>query len=218
MKQLFFFALLGLMVTACGEAPAGEKVEANEAVETQETAAEDAMAMAVDTDATIINWTGAKLVGKQHTGTINVSEGSLQVADGQLVGGEFVIDMTSIKNIDMAGSDGAAKLEGHLRDGDFFEANAYPTATFSIAEVTPATEREDATHLITGNLTMKDITKSITIPAMVKIGEAGISAKTPEFTIDRTQWNVMYGASALGVAQDEIINDNIGLQINLSAK
>jgi hypothetical protein len=39
---------------------------------------------------------------------------------------------------------------------------------------------------------------------------------TPSFTIDRTQWEVMYDAGILGTAKDDIISDEIGLQINLA--
>ena len=52
----------------------------------------------------------------------------------------------------------------------------------------------------------------------VSLGESGLNAVTPRFTIDRTQWNVMFHAGVLGTAKDEIINDLLGLQIQLVAK
>ena len=42
-----------------------------------------------------INWTGYKVTG-QHSGTLALKSGSIDLQDGQLVGGEFVVDMTSL--------------------------------------------------------------------------------------------------------------------------
>ena len=70
-------------------------------------------------DASEIVWTGYKVTG-QHDGTVELKNGALVFEDNVLVGGEFSIDMTTIKNVDMAGSGGAAKLEGHLKSEDFF--------------------------------------------------------------------------------------------------
>ncbi|MCB0636919.1 MAG: YceI family protein [Lewinella sp.] len=215
MKYLFSSALL-LLLFACGQAPEGEKVDAGDAITTEAAATADAISLAIDTTASIINWTGAKVIGKQHHGLIKLASGEVKVADGQLVGGEFVIDMHSINNQDMEGG-GKARLEGHLKSDDFFAVDAFPTATFTIAEVKPHPEAatSDATHQITGNFTLRGITKSITIPARIAVNESGLEAKTLPFTIDRTQWNVMYDAGVLGTAQDDIINDEIGLQIDL---
>ncbi len=217
MKNLMLLTLLAFFAVSCGNGPAGEKVEAADAVETNSDAEEASNGLQVDVQNSQIDWTGAKLAGKTHTGTIELQGGTLTVEDGQLSGGEFVINMGSIRNTDMDG-DGAQKLAGHLMSADFFDSANFPTATFTIAEVAPATDREDASHMITGNLTMKGVTKSIVIPARIKVGERGLSALTPDFTIDRTAWNVMYGAGALGTLQDQVINDEIGLRINLTAQ
>lgn len=215
MKNILFLAL-ALFLVACGGAPEGEKVDAKEAVDTAETTAE-ATTMAVDTEASTINWVGAKFTGDQHNGTIAISEGKLMAEGDQLVGGNFVIDMTSIKNTDLP-EEKKGELVGHLSNDDFFEVEKFPTATFEIAEVTAVEGNSDQTHNITGNLTMKDITKSITIPAMVTMDENGISAKTPQFVIDRTEWDVMYGSTAAGVVKDKAIKNEIALQIDLSTK
>lgn len=215
MKNVLFLAL-ALFLVACGGAPEGEKVEAQEAVETN-TPAAAAATMMVDTEVSTINWIGAKFTGDQHTGTINLKEGNLMTEGGTLVGGSFVIDMGTITNTDLP-EDKQAKLVGHLTSGDFFETEKFPTATFEIAEVTAVEGNPDQTHTITGNLTMKDITKSITIPAVVNIDENGVSAKTLQFVIDRTAWNVMYNSTAAGALKEKAIKDEIALQINLMAK
>lgn len=215
MKHVLLSALLGL-VMACGQAPEGEKVEAGDAVATDANASAQSVTLNVDPNNSVVNWTGAKIVGKQHNGTIKLQSGKIMVEGDQITGGEFVIDMNSITDLDLEG-DGKARLEGHLKSDDFFDVANYPTATFTIARVEPVSDNPNVTHRITGNLTMRDNTKSITIPAKVSMDESGLKAVTPEFTIDRTQWNVMYGAGVLGVAQDEIIRDELGLQVNLTA-
>ncbi len=216
LKALLSLALFALLVS-CGQSPEGEKIEAGEAVETKGASAE-ALSYAVDTDASVINWEGSKLIGgSNHVGTIKLQGGELYVEGGNITGGEFTIDMNSLADTDLQDEEKRQKLEGHLKSGDFFEVENYPTATFTIASV-EAVQDSAATHHITGNLMMKDSTKSITIPAMVEMDGEMISAKTPAFTIDRTQWNVLYGAGALGLAQDKIIRDEIGLKIDLKAK
>ena len=215
MKNILFLAL-ALFLVACGAAPEGEKVEAQDAVETAEPTAA-AATLKVDTESSTINWIGAKFTGDQHTGTINISKGALMTEGDQLVGGTFVIDMTSIKNTDLP-EEKQGDLVGHLTSGDFFEIEKFPQATFEIAEVAAVEGNPEQTHTITGNLTMKDVTKSITIPAVVSMEEGGVSATTPSFVIDRTQWGVMYGSTATGALKDKAIKDEIALQINLMAK
>lgn len=216
MKNVLFLAL-AFLVAACGGSPEGETVEAQEAVETAAPVAA-ATTMGVDTEASVINWVGAKIIGKQHTGTIKLSDGQLSVQDGKLVGGNFTIDMATMENTDLPDAATKAKLVGHLSAGDFFEVETYPKATFEITSVEEAKGMEGVSHKITGNLTMKDITKSVTIPAMVTMAGGTVQATTPQFTIDRTAWGVKYGSTAAGVLKDEAIDDMIGLSINLSAK
>lgn len=208
---------LAIFLAACGAAPEGEQVEAQEAVETTTPAAVEATMVAVDTEASVINWIGAKFTGDQHTGTINIADGNLLVEGDQLVGGKFAIDMSTIAVTDETPDGGKAKLVGHLSTGDFFEVEKFPTATFEITSVEAVTGKEDATHSITGNLTMKDITKSITFPAEVRIAD-NIAAQTTQFVIDRTQWGVMYNSTAAGALKEKAIKDEIALKITLRSK
>lgn len=214
MKNLMFLAL-ALFLVACGGTPEGEKVEAQDAVETAEPMAAS-KTFAVDTENSSINWTGAKFTGDQHTGTISISEGALMAEGSTLVGGSFVIDMTSITNSDLP-EDKQGKLVGHLTSGDFFEVETFPVAKFEIVEVTEVSGNPGQTHSVTGNLTMKDITKSITIPTKLSVQDDVVKALSSKFVIDRTEWNVMYGSTAAGVLKDKAIQNEIGLQVSLVA-
>lgn len=215
-NSLFVALSMTMLMVACADAPEGQKVEANEAVAAETMAAEgEAVTYAVDTEASKVNWVGSK-PGKQHNGFVKLTSGELKVDNEMLVGGTFVLDMTSITNEDQEG-ESKGKLEGHLKTGDFFEVEQFPTAEFEIVSVEPATDTPDATHQITGNLTMKGTTKSVTIPAKVEMTEEGLMATTPKFTINRTEWGVNFKSGILGAAKDEAIHDEIGLQIMLEA-
>jgi len=165
-----------------------------------------------------INWVGSKTFGDSHNGTINLaSGGTLTAEDSKITSGTFVIDMTSITNVDMAGSDGAGKLEGHLKNEDFFDVAKFPTATFNVTSVAPLAGNESANYTITGNLTMKGIEKNISFPAMVAVVGNKISATAASFAINRTDWGIKYGSegSVADLAKDRIISDDIKLTIGL---
>lgn len=49
--------------------------------------------------------------------------------------------------------------DNHLKSGDFFDADAYPTITF---KSTGITKKSDDEYAITGDLKIKDVTKSVT--------------------------------------------------------
>ena len=141
----------------------------------------------------------------EHTGTISLSEGAFSIADGTLVGGSFTIDMNSIVNTDIpADSEYNAKLVGHLKSADFFEVEKFPTSKFEITEVK---EHEGKLH-VTGNLSIKEDTKSITIPAVLSNEEGVVVLTSDTFTIDRTDFNVRYGSKKFfDDLKDKFIND-----------
>ncbi|HQW02847.1 MAG TPA: YceI family protein [Saprospiraceae bacterium] len=164
----------------------------------------------VNTAASKVEWIGRKVTGK-HNGTINIKEGVLQIKDGILLGGSFVIDMTSIKVLDMTG-EYAAKLEGHLKSDDFFAADAYPTSKLII---TQANAKGDGQFEIKGNLTIRDVTKEVTF--MTQLTPDGKKYKaTTNITIDRSNYNVKYGSGSFfeGLG-DKTIYDEFDLAITL---
>ncbi|MEM9984831.1 MAG: YceI family protein [Bacteroidota bacterium] len=212
---LFLSVIVSMFLFACTEAPEGQQVEAKEAEEIEQpTSAADTLM--VDTEGSSVAWVATEPGEEGHNGLIYLQGGQLYLTDGAITGGEFVIDMKSIDVKDLQGK-GKTKLEGHLQGDDFFQAETYPTATFTIARVEESTEDSTVSHLITGNLAMMDSVKSIQIPANVSIAESSLSAETPQFTIDRTQWGVQYRSGLIGTIADKIIDDQIGLKIDLKA-
>lgn len=207
--------LLAAIVTACG-GPEGTKVDSTDAVEEADGMVASAQ-YNVDPAASVINWEGAK-VAYSHVGTMPVSEGKMMIADGNIVGGMFTIDVAGMENSDIEDPEKNAKLVGHLKSADFFDTEKYPVATFNITSVSPAAEGADYTHEVSGNLTIKDTSRNIKIPATVEMDGETIKATTPPFVIDRYQWGVEYGSGNLeGIAADNIINDEVGLTLTLVA-
>ena len=98
---------------------------------------------------------------------------------------------------------GVPKLDEHLMTADFFDAAKFPTATF----VSTAVKPEGATGAeITGNLTIKGVTKPVTLDAefygagiqpMSKKENIGFIATA---TIKRSDFNMSYGVPMVGDA------------------
>jgi hypothetical protein len=168
----------------------------------------------VDKTASILNWKGTKPTGA-HNGTISIQKGGLLVNKGILIGGQFLFDMSSIKNLDMAGSDGAGKLEGHLKSADFFDIEKFPTTKFVITKVEG---KNDKVNVI-GNLTIKDVTKSISIPATYMNVDGIASLKSETFNINRADFNVKYGSkSFFDNLKDKFIDDIVEMSFIVKTK
>jgi polyisoprenoid-binding protein YceI len=206
-KSLMFLAVVGFLAS-CSQAPAGEEAKTGETKEVAKT--DEAKALNVDLAASKIEWEGSKVTGK-HNGTINLKSGSLQVKGNELVGGSFVIDMNSIAVTDLKDK-GKADLEGHLKTGDFFETEKFPEGKFEITGV-KAQAGEGTTHIISGNLSLKDKSLGIEIPANVKIENGTVTASAPQFTVDRTKFGITYTGM-----KDNLINNMMGIKLELSAK
>ena len=211
MKKLLILAVAASSFAACNNNSA-DKVETTEK---QTAASADGTAYAVDSTSTV-TWMGSKPTGK-HTGTFKISEGAFNVKDGALTGGNFTININSLNNEDLAGdAESKGKLEGHLKSPDFFDVAKYPTAKFEITAVEPNSDTtiKDVTHIIKGNLTLKDSTKNIAIPARVTVDAKTLSASAT-FSIDRTLWGMNYKGP--DNPQDWIIAKAVELKLNITA-
>ncbi len=218
--------LLVLLLTRCANAPDAEKAKTTEA---KEVTTATGAALKIDTTESKIEWVATKVSG-YHTGTVNIKSGDLNVQDGKITGGNFVLDMESMVVSGPPGSDEKSnnKLLTHLKSNDFFEVSAHPIATFVITSVTPfsgtvqdtADKRQESiskykvanpTHTVSGNLTLKGITKNIEFPASIVVSENSVNALA-KFNVDRRMWNVVYPGKP-----DDLIRNDIHLGISLKA-
>ncbi|WP_298767029.1 YceI family protein [uncultured Polaribacter sp.] len=169
----------------------------------------------VDTATSVLTWKGTKPTGA-HNGNVMIKDGDLLVENGKVTGGEFIIDMNSIKVLDIpADNEGNGKLLGHLTSADFFDVATYPTSKFVITNVE---DKGDKIH-VTGNLTVKDVTKSITIPATVNTVNGVTVFKSETFMVNRAEFNVKYGSkSFFDNLKDKFIDDNMELSFTVKTK
>lgn len=213
-RTLLLTTGLAVAIVACG--PQRQTAETGEQAEAA-TASNDAATYVLDGTSSSLVWTGSKPVGDSHTGTIEVSEGTLSVEHDAITAGSFVIDMTTIVNTDIEDSTYNANLVGHLESDDFFGVDAHPTATFEVTNVEAIEGEPDVTHHIMGNFTLKGITHEINIPAVVSIDPSRITTKAI-FSIDRSKWNVTFrSGSFFDDLGDKLISDDIALELNLIA-
>lgn len=166
----------------------------------------------VDSAASKATWEGSKLGGK-HDGELKVKGGELSVEKGALTGGTVEIDMTSLTDKDISDPGMNTKLVNHLKSDDFFSVEKHPTSILKITKV----ERKGGKTMVTGDLTIKGITKPVTFPADVKLDGKSLKAKG-EMTVDRTQYDIKFRSlkffSDIG---DKVIHDNFKVGFDVTA-
>ena len=218
-KLFVLIAVIALVLAGCAGGSDSKAVDAKAKGEVAERSVASTD-YTVDTQGTTLLWTGSKsFTGDEHKGTINVTSGNLSVANGKLTAGEFAIDMASIASTDGMDEEKTGMLVGHLASPDFFDVANHPKASFEITAVEDVAGDAAITHKISGNLTLRGVTKEITIPAKVNIVDGAVMA-TSEFTFDRSDFGVNYGSSKIDVnlVKDKVISDDIKLNLNLVAK
>ncbi|MCG9911825.1 MAG: YceI family protein [Flavobacteriales bacterium] len=207
--SVFSVATVMLVLSSCGG-----KETAN-AGDAQNVAVADTTATAYSVNQeTVLEWAATKKVGSGHNGTISVSAGELNFKGADLVAGKFDIDMKSIVAIDITDPKKNGDFIGHMMSDDFFSIEKFPTSTFEITEV----KAGDAGMVnVSGNLTIKGISKNITIPAKITKDDKGAQVDAT-FSIDRTEWDIRYGSGKFFTdLGDKVINDAIDFKLALKA-
>lgn len=171
----------------------------------------------VNTESSTLKW-NAKKFGGEHYGTIRLAEGTLLVNGSKLTGGSFTIDMTSIVVEDITRADSNKKLTDHLKSDDFFSVDKFNTSTFKITKATPIAKAKKGqpNYTITGDLTIKGITKPITFPAIVNVTGKTAEAEA-NIEVDRTKYDIKYRSGLMGTAADKIIDDTFTISLKLNA-
>ena len=169
-----------------------------------------AQKLSVDTKKSTVGWLGKK-IGGQHEGFIQLKEGSLELKNDQVVGGEFTIDMNSITCTDLKDEGYNQKLVGHLKSDDFFGVEKYPTATFKIEK---GTKFSDNKASVTGKITIKGKTETITFDVI-----RTKNVYSANLDIDRSKFDVRYGSTSFfDSLGDKAIDDIFNLTIKLVTK
>jgi polyisoprenoid-binding protein YceI len=210
MKKILIPILCVAALASCNNTPEGAATTTNT---TQQASTATGDLYNVDATTSQVGWEGTG-VGHGHTGAFKLNNGTLNVADGNIVAGSFEINIGSLDNTDI--KDGSKKdLIGHLLSADFFEAAKYPTAKFVITKCEALTDTNKHTHNISGNLTLKDSTTNVTFPATINASATDVTA-TAKFVIDRTKWGMSYGNDKS--LKDKFISPEVGITLNIVAK
>ena len=110
----------------------------------------------------------------------------------------------------------SADRDGHLRSGDFFDAEAHPEITF----VSTSVERDGTDWTITGDLTIKGISRPVTIPfeengtAVDPFGNTRVGFEGAT-TINRKDWDLTWNAAL--ETGGVLVSEKIKLEFDVSA-
>ncbi len=160
----------------------------------------------INVEKSTIKWNAKKVTG-EHSGTVNLQDGSLTLKKDKVVGGSFTVDMTSITTTDLSG-DWKAKLDGHLKSEDFFHTEKFKTSTLVFKKITA---KAKGVYRVIADLTIKGITNPVTFDLAVNGNTASTVVK-----IDRTKYDIKYGSKSFFESiGDKAINDDFELTVNL---
>jgi polyisoprenoid-binding protein YceI len=151
-----------------------------------------------------------------HFGFSNPS-GKFMHVDGKLVLDQQHPETSSINvTIPIADLDtGVAKLDEHLKSKDFFEAAAYPTATFTSDKV-EVTGKDTAT--VHGTLTLHGVSKPEVLTVKLnKIGENMFKKQTAGFTATATIKRSDFGMTTYLPALGDDVQLDIESEANIAA-
>lgn len=202
-----------LVLTACGN----DHTEGVTRAETAEPAVAPTAAapttgretLTIDRASSSIGFTGAKITAT-HDGSFSQFDGTIEL-DPQDVTASSVRVTIQIGSLAIE----PARLAQHLLTPDFFDAPQFPTATFESTAVRAGGEgtvgAQAATHTITGNLTLRGQTRSISFPAIVAVEPSGVRARS-ELTINRRDFGIVYPGMP-----DDLIADDVVIRFDVRA-
>jgi polyisoprenoid-binding protein YceI len=210
MRTLFGAALLAgmtLVAAACSDPTRDmEQAATGDAVEESTAAASaESVAVVLTPENTDIQFVGSKVTGS-HIGGFRQHEGTVTVDGDRVLQVEVTIDLDTIWTDDKQRDN--ERLTGHLKSGDFFDAENHPHARFVSTGIA---QRDDGRFDVTGNLTMRGVTRSVTFPAAMAYTDGRLTVDA-NFRINRHDWNVSFPGM-----EDDLIRDHVGLTLQVNA-
>ncbi|MGB5417429.1 YceI family protein [Algibacter sp.] len=164
----------------------------------------------IDLTKSNIYWKGTKMRGAgKHEGEIKLKSGYLITENNKLVNGNFIVDMTTIGVTDIPEHEPVPRnnLNNHLKSIDFFDVEKFKSSEFQITKIK---QINSDSLVVSGNLTLKDITKNIEFGAKYQ----GKFFET-KFTLDRYQWNIAYEGN---FADKTLVDKDIVMKIKLETE
>jgi polyisoprenoid-binding protein YceI len=182
------------------ESPAGAEAAADTPKATDPSSLK---MLTLDPSASKFDFSAAKIT-KTHHGSFKRFTGSATLIDGDLQSIAVEVDTASIEVDD-------PKLTGHLKTADFLDVEKFPKATFKSSAVQKKAAG-DATHEISGDLTLHGVTQAVTFPAKVSVAPSGVSGSAV-IRIDRQKFGIHYPG-----LPDDLIKDEVTLEPSFAFK
>jgi polyisoprenoid-binding protein YceI len=152
------------------------------------------------------------MVISRTTGKFNDFEGVLEFDGENIASGkvELTVRMASIDTDD-------EKRDGHLKTGDFFDVEKYPTMTFKSTKISNV---KGSSFQLIGTLTIKDVSKEVTFDCEFNgtlndpwgNTRAGFYAETE---INRQDFNVSFSQTL--DSGGLIVGDNVTIKLEIEA-
>lgn len=176
----------------------------------------------VQAEESTIFWAGKKplIEGYVNRGSIGATDGTIEVEEDTATG-IFTMDMNTLSVSETPTKPGSENaLEGHLKGESWFDVENHPEASFAITEVETLPDSETTfQYNITGELTMKGVTETLSFPATIYADENDTLYAEAEFEFDRTRWGITFGSdSFFNNLADNAIDDMVSLSFNLVAE
>ncbi len=208
MNKIFLYLASVTTLIACNNRQIADvqKVDVKEQIVVQSAVFSDTLK--INPDKSVINWTATEMRGAvKRTGKINFKSGYLLLNNQNLQGGYFQVDMKTMDVTDIPAHETVAKanLIKHLKSKDFFHTSVYPVSSL---EITSIILKEEDVYEITANLTIREVTKSITF-----IATQYADILETRFKFDRFKWNIGYQGSW---ANKTFIDKEIELHIKIA--
>ncbi len=165
------------------------------------------MTKLIDVENSKIKWIGEELSGKNHYGSLKFKKGNLNLNNGVIISGNFIVDMKTINVEDLQGGS-KQRLEGHLRSDDFFSVEKFSEAIFE-AKSPAVVNKKEGVQILSGNLTIKGITH----PAKIEFDD-NWSAK---LVFDRSKYDVRFrSGNFFQNLGDKLIYDEIAINAKIA--
>lgn len=167
----------------------------------------------VDASHTSVGFSVKHMMVSKVKGSFGTVEGTLEGNPTDLTEAkiDFKIDTASINT-------NSTDRDNHLRSGDFFDTETYPTITFASTDIV---KKDSDEYEITGDMTIKDVTKKVTFevefegtgtnPWGVEVAAFEVEGKISRKEFGLT-WNQALEAGGVLVGDD--IKISIDLQLN----
>lgn len=170
----------------------------------------------IDASKSTVKWTAKSATGG-HFGKVQIANGGFEYDGKSFFSGTVVMNMTSISVDDLEDASRKERLTNHLKNDDFFAADKFPEATLVISGSKPG---KSAGQLeITGNLTIKGITKPVSFPVSVKGAGSNLEAEGT-ITIDRIEYDIKYRSKHVldpSALANRLIHDEFTLDFKVAA-